>query len=229
MAKKIRLTRPELKLQREALQRYERYLPTLKLKQQQLQLSLRQVAAARREAEALLAQAKEKFEPYQAILKDVAGVNVRELAEPIEVKTAIENVAGVNIPLFESIDFAKPSYSLFATPAWVDAALADLRDISQRGVEMDIIDQRAKLLQRELTKIIQRVNLFEKVKIPEAQEAIRRIRIRLGDEMTAGVGRAKIAKGKLSDTAHQSDQPQHATSPNDNNGEPNHNELVEVT
>jgi vacuolar-type H+-ATPase subunit D/Vma8 len=45
------------------------------------------------------------------------------------------------------------------------------------------------------------------VKIPENREAIRRIRIHLGDEMTAAVGRAKIAKGKLTaderNVAHQ--------------------------
>ena len=207
MAKKIRLTRPELKLQRDSLQRYERYLPTLKLKQQQLQLSLRQVAAARRQAEVHLKEATDTFEPYQAILKDVAGVNVRELAEPSEIKTGSENIAGVNVPVFESLEFPLVSYSLFATPAWVDAAIADLRNVTQRRVEMDIVDQRATLLQRELTKIIQRVNLFVKVKIPEAQEAIRRIRIRLGDEMTAGVGRAKIAKGKLVGASHESDDP----------------------
>jgi hypothetical protein len=45
------------------------------------------------------------------------------------------------------------------------------------------------------------VNLFEKVKIPEAQEAIRVIRIKLGDEMTAAVGRAKIAKYKIASAA----------------------------
>ncbi len=207
MAKKIRLTRPELKLQRDSLQRYERYLPTLKLKQQQLQLSLRQVAAARREAEALLKRATDTFEPYQAILNDVAGVNVRELAKPTDIRTGSENIAGVNVPVFESLEFPTVSYSLFATPAWVDATIADLRTVTQRRVEMDIVDQRATLLQRELTKIIQRVNLFEKVKIPEAQEAIRRIRIRLGDEMTAGVGRAKIAKGKLVGASHESDDP----------------------
>jgi len=36
--------------------------------------------------------------------------------------------------------------------------------------------------------------------IPDAREAIRRIRIKLGDEMTDAVGRSKIAKKKLSET-----------------------------
>ena len=88
-------------------------------------------------------------------------------------------------------------YSLFATPPWVDAALADLRDLNRKQAELDIIEEQYRLLGRELTKIIQRVNLFEKVKIPEVREAIRIIRIHLVDEMTAAVGRAKIAKEKL--------------------------------
>jgi vacuolar-type H+-ATPase subunit D/Vma8 len=80
----------------------------------------------------------------------------------------------------------------------VDRALADLRDLNRARAEVDVPRQQHDILQRELTKIIQRVNLFEKIKIPEALEAIRVIRIHLGDEMTAAVGRAKIAKAKLS-------------------------------
>jgi V/A-type H+-transporting ATPase subunit D len=41
------------------------------------------------------------------------------------------------------------------------------------------------------------VNLFEKVKIPEAEETIRLIKIYLGDQMANAVGRSKIAKKKI--------------------------------
>ena len=197
MAKKIKLTRPELKRQRDALQRFERYLPMLKLKQQQLQLTLRDVARERRKALADAERARDKFEPYQSVLADVAGVNVRELATPEEVKTSTSNVAGVNVPVFESVSFVRAVYSLFATPVWVDAALADLRDLNSHFARAEVLQKQYDLLDRELTKVIQRVNLFEKVKIPESRESIRVIRIKLGDEMTAAVGRAKIAKGKL--------------------------------
>ena len=44
----------------------------------------------------------------------------------------------------------------------------------------------------------------------EATEAIRVIRIHLGDAMTAAVGRAKIAKGKLTAKTHESEEPTHA-------------------
>ena len=96
-----------------------------------------------------------------------------------------------------SATFPEPTYSLFATPPWVDRALADLRSLNEKLARAEVLQKQYDLLSRELTKIVQRVNLFEKIKIPEATENIRVIRIRLGDEMTAAVGRAKIAKGKL--------------------------------
>ena len=197
MAQKIKLTRPELKKQRDALARFERYLPMLKLKQQQLQLTLREVSANYRKALADADAARAKFAPYASVLADFSGVNVRELAKPAEIKTSARNVAGVNVPIFESVTFPVVLYSLFATPIWVDGALADLRDVNGHFARAQILQRQFELLDKELTKIIQRVNMFEKVKIPGCREAIRVIRIRLGDEMTAAVGRAKIAKGKL--------------------------------
>ncbi|UCD28402.1 MAG: V-type ATP synthase subunit D [Planctomycetota bacterium] len=202
MAKKIKTTRPELKRYRDALTRYERYLPMLKLKQQQLQITLREVDRKSREATASLRLAIREFKRYEAVMTDVAGVNVRKLAEPQEVKTSTTNIAGVNIPVFEDVTFPQISYSLFGTPPWVDRALADLREISHHQARINVLEEQHNLLHRELTKIIQRVNLFEKVKIPEAQEAIRIIHIKLGDEMTAAVGRAKIAKNKLATTQY---------------------------
>jgi len=197
VAAKIKLTRPELKRFRDALARYQRYLPMLKLKQQQLQGSLREIARQQKKIRRAFEEALARFERYQAILADVAGLSIPKLAEPEQVKTTSSNIAGVNIPMFEEVVFATPTYSLFGTPAWVDTALADLRESNRQKAMLDVLDQQYELIDRELTRIIQRVNLFEKIKIPESQEAIRVIRIKLGDEMTAGVARAKIAKTKL--------------------------------
>ena len=208
MARKIRLTRPELKRQRDALARFERYLPMLKLKQQQLQLTIRDVQVARRKARADVEAARKAFEPYRAVLADLSGINVEGLATPAEVRTTETNVAGVNVPVFEGVTFPPAAYSLIATPAWVDRALADLRTLNEHIARAKVLDRQFELLHRELTKIIQRVNLFEKVKIPEAREIIRVIRIKLGDEMTAAVGRAKIAKTKLAETSNRFDTDQ---------------------
>ncbi len=203
MAQKIKLTRPELKRQRDALTRFERYLPMLKLKQQQLQMTMRQIERERQKAVKAEAEARRKFGSYKAVMNDVAGINVADLADFKEIKTSSSNVAGVAIPVFESVVFPDAHYSLFGTPAWVDKALADLREANKRRARLDILQRQTDLLQKELTKIVQRVNLFEKVKIPESRENIRRIRIQLGDEMTSAVGRAKIAKNKLDEAEGQ--------------------------
>ena len=57
------------------------------------------------------------------------------------------------------------------------------------------------LLEKELRSTSQRVNLFEKVKIPEAKENIRIIGVFLGDQQTAAVVRGKISKKKLMEAA----------------------------
>jgi len=205
MAEKLKLTRPELKRQRDAKARFERYLPMLKLKQQQLQLTIRQIDQQRQDAIKEEESARQRFEAYQSVLNDVAGVDVQALAEIKEIKTSDMNIAGVTIPVFEGVIFPETNYSLFATPAWVDVTIADLREVNKRRAKLQVLLKQHELLQKELTKIIQRVNLFEKVKIPEAKENIRRIRIQLGDEMASAVGRAKIAKSKLTEGASQAD------------------------
>ena len=187
------------------MQRFERYLPMLKLKQQQLQVTIRDVNRQRRQARDAVEAAREKFDAYGVILADTAGVDLQTLATPLDVDTTWANVAGVRIPIFAGAEFPQPAYSLFATPAWVDRALADLREVNRRQAEVDVFDEQHRILQKELTKIVQRVNLFEKVMIPNSREAIRIIRIALGDEMTAAVGRAKIAKGKLSGEGNSED------------------------
>ncbi|MBN1488296.1 MAG: V-type ATP synthase subunit D [Phycisphaerae bacterium] len=200
MATKLKLTRPELKRQRDRLARFQRFLPMLKLKQQQLQMTMREVAQRRRAMQAELDEATRAFRSYEAVMADRAGLPLRQWAEPAEVRTSRTNIAGVSLPVFGEVLFPEVTYSLFGTPAWVDRALEDLRDLSRRSAQLEVLDEEYHLLSRELTRIIQRVNLFEKVKIPESQNTIRVIRIKLGDEMTAGVGRAKIAKSKLAES-----------------------------
>jgi V/A-type H+/Na+-transporting ATPase subunit D len=198
----IPLTRLELKRQREALARCERFLPALQRKQQQLQLSLRELDAARLAVAGRLAGARAEFQTYRRVLHDVAGIDLAALSSPREVVTEDGNVAGIRVPVLRDVVFAEARYSLFGTPPWVDRALLNLRALARHRVELSVLNRQRELLARELNRIVQRVNLFEKVLIPGAHDATRRIRIHLGDEMTAAVGRAKIAKAKLLAVTH---------------------------
>jgi V/A-type H+-transporting ATPase subunit D len=207
MAKKIKLTRPELKRQRDALARFERYLPMLKLKQQQLQGSVLQATQKHRESLQRVGVAEAEVDEYRPILADIAGINVEQFSAPTRIVSHEVNVAGVRMPVLDDVEFGPLGYSLFATPPWVDRAILDLRQVSRLKAESEILGEQLRRLRKELTRIVQRVNLFDKLMIPDAKEAIRVIRIKLGDEQTAAVGRAKIAKSKLAEAEGASGQP----------------------
>ncbi|HSJ15022.1 MAG TPA: V-type ATP synthase subunit D [Longimicrobiales bacterium] len=195
---RLTLTRLDLKRQRERLARFERFLPALRLRQQQLQLALLQTDGGLREARARLDSARAAFEAYRGVLGDLAGLDVAGAARPAEVRTITSNVAGVAVPVLEEVAFRDVAYSLFGTPPWLDRALQDLRAVNTHQAAVDVLEEARRRLHLELIRVLQRVNLFEKVKIPEARHAVHRIRVHLGDEMAAAVGRAKIAKGRIS-------------------------------
>jgi V/A-type H+-transporting ATPase subunit D len=191
---KIKYTKNELKTQRDALGRFRRYLPTLLLKKQQMQIEVRHAEAA------LDAKRGEEV----AARRDLASW-VKLFAEPIDfaaylrvarINTSTGNIAGVNFPVFESIEFERQTPDLFFTPAWVDDGIKMLEHLIRLRVETQIIEEQLHRLREELRVTTQRVNLFEKVKIPETRENIRVIRIVLGDQMTADVVRSKFAKSK---------------------------------
>ena len=82
-------------------------------------------------------------------------------------------------------------------PLWVDLGIEALKKIIYLNKELEIVDEQIKRLSEELRITTQRVNLFEKLKIPKAVENIRKIMIYLGDQQTAAVVCGKIAKKKL--------------------------------
>jgi len=195
--KKIKLTWAELKAQRNALERFQLYLPTLQLKQQQLQMTIGQVRQDYEETLNDLRSVAAAMDAYKALFQDTAGIHIADMSEPEAVETSVKNMAGVRVPVFESVSFPDAAYSLFGTSPWVDQALADSREKRRLKARLEVVEQQKELLEAELKKVMQRVNLFEKIIIPETKENIRRIRIALGDAMTAAVARAKIAKAKL--------------------------------
>ena len=191
---KIKYTKNELKAQRDALRRFTRYLPTLQLKKQQLQLEIRnlehQIDAKSRDIESFNEQLKPWISLFASISDFIHYIRLDS------VLSRNENIAGVDIPVIDKISFKKTAPDLHATPAWIDAGIDALENATRLQLELRYLQEAHFLLREELRITSQRVNLFEKVKIPEAQENIRVIRIFLGDEQTAGVARAKIAKGK---------------------------------
>lgn len=196
MAHKLALTRLELKQQREGLARFHRFLPALQRRQQQLQIEVQRTRALQQREAAELQAVRQRFAAAASVLGDVAGVDVRGAAEPVNVNVRMINIAGVRVPDFVDVTFETPAYSLFSTAPWVELVLVSLREQNRRAARLNVLEQRLSILSRELARVVQRVNLFEKIKIPEAEAAIHKIRVHLGDEMAAAVGLAKMAKGR---------------------------------
>lgn len=191
---KIKHTKNELKTQRDALLRFRRYLPTLELKKQQLQVEVRRLQRALEEKQAEYDRLMAGIESWVALFAEDAGLET--LIRLAEVRVSETNIAGISIPVFQEAVFERKAPDLFDTPPWIDDAMDFLESAQRALIEKRILEQELALLKEELLVTSQRVNLFEKIKIPEAAENIRVIRIFLGDEQTAGVARSKIAKAK---------------------------------
>jgi V/A-type H+-transporting ATPase subunit D len=191
----VKLTKNELKNQKDQLKRFQRYLPTLQLKKQQLQTVIRQVEAAQREKARERDRHVSELEQWIAVFGE--EMQLEELLHLDRLETEQGNIAGIDIPVFRDIVFRTEPYDLVSYPFWVDQGVEALKEIISLDAEIQVLEKQLELLGEELRITTQRVNLFEKVKIPETKENIRQIRIYLGDQQTAAVVRGKIAKNKL--------------------------------
>ncbi len=192
----IKLTKNELKAQKESLKMYRRYLPTLQLKKQQLQTEIRTIEIRAKEVRNQRDRLNEEFREWIAVFGEEDAFTP-EMVQIREVKTSTGNIAGVSIPIFESALFDRADYDLYATPLWIDTAADRLERVLSLDLEARVLDEQVRLLQIELRTTTQRVNLFEKVKIPETRSNIKKITVYLGDQQVAAVVRGKISKKNL--------------------------------
>lgn len=192
---KIRLTKNELKKQKDSLKRYRRYLPTLYIKKQQLQ---KEIASVTDEIENLKKEEKglkDSMLEWAGVFCEEAGLE--KILKTDEIIHETDNIAGVDIPVLKSVIISSADYDLLSTPLWTESGLAALKLITEIRIKAFFLNEKKRVLSEELRATSQRVNLFEKIKIPEAEDSIRRISVYLGDLNTAAVGWARIAKKRL--------------------------------
>ena len=197
----VKLTKNELKVQKDRLKQFQRYLPTLQLKKQQLQAVVMQVTVQLEQVARQRQAAVAGLDDWVAVFAEndsfPAEKRLETLVRPKHVVCGEENIAGVVVPVFQELSFEDIRYDVADYPLWVDTAAVRLREIARLDALEKTLRRQVELLEQELRATAQRVNLFEKVKIPEAKENIRVIGIYLGDQQTSAVVRGKIAKKKL--------------------------------
>lgn len=200
---KIKLTKGELKKQRDSLKQFQHYLPTLQLKKQQLQMKILEARRAIEEKEAVLRDMEKRMAGWLGLFADPliadgkSGVDFKHWMTPVKILTDKVNIAGASIPIFKDIIFPDIEFDFYLAPFWVDQAIEQLRKYTMVLSQITVLREQIRILEHELRVTTQRVNLFEKVKIPECKNNIRIIRIYLGDQQANAVGVSKVAKRKV--------------------------------
>jgi V/A-type H+-transporting ATPase subunit D len=192
---KIKYTKNELKKQKDDLKRFTRYLPTLELKKQQLLVEIRTIQNRVDELNSVMKRVESEVAQWVDLFAE--DIDLNDYFQVKEILTDEGNIAGIDIPIFNDVIFDDVEYDFYQTPLWIDSGIAISKEQVKRKAELTVARRQQDIIREELRITIQRIKLFEEVKIPEARENIRVIQIFLGDQMTAAVVRGKIAKAKI--------------------------------
>jgi V/A-type H+-transporting ATPase subunit D len=192
---RLTLSKASLTAQGMRLKTYERYLPALDLKRQQLirerALAAERLATTAQAIAALRARVRAEL-PMASDLE----VEVTDLVTVAGAELGEDNLMGVRLPRLDRVILHRRRYALLAKPEWVDRLAELLAAMLELRVRLGVERRRLALLDEAVRTITQRVNLFDKVLIPRTRANIKRIRIFLADGERAAVVRAKIAKAK---------------------------------
>ncbi len=192
---RLQLNKSSLAREAAQLKTYERFLPSLDLKRQQLM-------AEKAKAEAAVGEMEDRVKALaETVGKDVpmlgnAGVDLEGLVLLKDYQVGEENVVGTKLPILEKIEVEVRAYSALTKPHWVDDVARLLHDMLKARLEVQVARQRVLALSKAVDTITQRVNLFDKVLIPNTRANIKKIRIYLSDSEMASVVRSKISKRK---------------------------------
>lgn len=192
---RLALNKSSLKKQRDQLKTFKKFLPSLDLKRQQLQIEFRRAKAELQELDLRMTKVHDSL-PALLELLGSSSMDLSGLVKVDSVRTRQVNLVGVRVPEFEGINVSVAGYSMLAKPFWVDNLVDGLRQMAELRLRRKVQEQRVAIVAEALRKVTQRVNLFEKVLIPQAKENIRKINIFLADGQRVAVVRSKIAKAK---------------------------------
>jgi V/A-type H+/Na+-transporting ATPase subunit D len=192
---KLKLSKHSLHEQQEQLKLYRRLLPSLDLKRRQLTIEVKKAQEDYLAAQAAVNALETGIGEELPMLAD-KEFRLGGLVQLKNYKVSEQNVVGVKLPFLDSIECTVADYSRLATPPWVDTLVQRLKEATEQRKRSEIAGERQRILQIQVRRITQRVNLFEKILIPTAKQNIQKIRIYLGDAERASVVTSKLAKKK---------------------------------
>ncbi|MGR3912364.1 MAG: V-type ATP synthase subunit D [Candidatus Rhabdochlamydia sp.] len=193
----MKLTKNELRLQQIRLTQLQKYLPTLQLKKMLFQSEVSMALQAATQYKLEFNHQYELVKAYSPLLSSPEAFDLFPALKVLELEVMSENIAGVDLPVLMNVIFEESKAFLFDAPIWLHSAMKGMRALLLIKEKMRIAEKRKQLLEQELKEVSTRVNLFEKILIPRAQDHIRKIKIFLGDQQLAAICQAKVAKAKI--------------------------------
>ncbi|PLV55924.1 V-type ATP synthase subunit D [Brachyspira pilosicoli] len=189
MALKFQYNKTALQNLRRQLSIREKALPTLKSKEAALRLEVRKITA---EIELLK-------EEYQALVKQNQNYNgfwteFPEIVKIRNVNSEKKNIAGVKVSILTGIDFDIENVSMFNMPSWIRLAINMFELLMTLQIKIEMTENRLNALAYARKKTTQKVNLYEKVQIPEYKTAIIKIKRYMEDEENLSKSSQKIVK-----------------------------------
>ncbi|MBE0654560.1 MAG: V-type ATP synthase subunit D [Bacteroidales bacterium] len=168
----------------------QRALPTLKNKESALRMEVKLA----RERTLKIAGKLESLISDQETNMHMWNEFESSLVSIEEVKLAWKKIAGVKIAELEEVFFHIRDFNIFIKPKWFLEGIQILKEMLKLMIEKELSEKKEEMLEYARKKTTQKVNLYEKVQIPEYEEAIMKIKRFLEDEENLSKAAQKIVK-----------------------------------
>lgn len=180
-----------------ALQELERGLkirkaavPTLQAKEAALRLEVKRLHQSLTHSEEIYHEALTDAERAGELWEEFDP----RLVQVKEIHTRWEKLAGVRFQIMETVQFSEHPVAMIHQSMWIPEGIPLLQQAIERYIRMEYLRRQADLLDYERKKTTQKLNLYEKVQIPEFEDGIRRIKRFLEDEENLAKAAQKIVK-----------------------------------
>lgn len=164
----------------------------------------------RRQVEEALAESSREFVFARAVMSSEAFEEaVLYPGERVEIEVDTENIMSVNVPKMkfkrESLGGDIFPYGFAGTSGELDEAVMHLEEVFSRMLELAGIEKAVQLLADEIEKTRRRVNALEYVLIPQLEETIRYITMKLDENERGNLTRLMKVKDMMIEQARRAE------------------------
>ncbi len=168
-------------------------------------LYVRRNKELREEVEKLLAEALGSFVLARAVMSE--GAVEEALMYPArraEIEVSKRNIMSINVPVVKMAKDESSSqypYGYVSTSGELDTAIVALADVLPKMIELAEAEKTCNMLADEIEKTRRRVNALEYVMIPDMEETIRYITMKLDENERGNLSRLMKMKSILEERA----------------------------